>query len=263
VVDEQVADLDVQMTALDDFVTRARSENAQHYDANAEAVASVSNTVEESYGNISQHVKTTFERVRTLGDEMDTDSREAERSLRTAEEQVCAPLSELREEISDSALREYEATGSTPEKVRYEFPTELPATVSHDALIAGMHDAAASSSPTKSIAVFSDILEDAEPVRSPPRFSTASLSAQDPVRNNLLCMSLREVNPNVTATFAFDPSASTMSLPAENVTLPMLKTRATRARRKAVASTAAEGRENAVPELAASTGPKRKSPRLR
>jgi kinesin family protein 11 len=221
----------------------------------------VSDTVENSYGNISQHFKTTFERVSTLGDEMDADSQEAERSLKSAEEQVCVPLTELREEISNWALREYEPTGSTPEKARYEFPTDLPATASHDALIAGMHDAAASSSPSKSIAVFSDILEDTEPIRSPPRFSVASSSAQGSARNNLLSMSLREVNPNVTATFAFDPSASTMSLPPENVTLPLLKARSTRVgRRKAVATV--EGRENVMPELAASTGPKRKSPRL-
>ncbi|CAI4218898.1 unnamed protein product [Parascedosporium putredinis] len=41
--------------------------------------------------------------------------------------------------------------------------------------------------------------------------------------SNPMSMSLREINPNLTSSFSFDPSVSTMSLPAENMTLPMLK----------------------------------------
>ena len=63
--------------------------------------------------------------------------------------------------------------------------------------------------------------------------------------------SLREINPNLTASFAFDPAASTAS--PENVTLPMLK----KSGKRGIPRKGPVGRENMVPDM-----PKRKSPRL-
>jgi kinesin family protein 11 len=255
IIDEQVIDLDVQMQALDHFVAHARSENDQYYDADTEAIQSLFGTVELSYRSMSQHFENTFERARNVGDEMNAETCIAERNISTVKDKICAPLTNLREEVMNSVLREYEPTGDTPRKVQYQFPNDLPKTGSYDIVVASMHDDLSPSKPARSLTIFSDTLEDAEPIRSPTKFS-ASLSVQD---SNSLNMGLWKANPNLTTTFALDPAAKTTSLPAENTTIPTLKMRSTRGRKK---EAEAEGRENIMPDLSASTGPRRKSARL-
>ena len=76
--------------------------------------------------------------------------------------------------------------------------------------------------------------------------SVGSTGSEEP---NPLSMSLREINPNLTASFAFDPAASTTSHP-ENVPLPLPKGSRRQGRKR-------PGRENLILEA-----PRRKSPRL-
>lgn len=273
VVDEQISDFGVQMQALDDFVSRARSENAQHHEAQQAAVRDVASTVEGSYSNIGSHFKSTFDRVKTLGTEMDSETRGAREALGHVEKEVCGPLQELRGDMEGRALREYEPTGKTPVKMEYQYPRELPHTESHEVLLARMNGGTDEGvSPSKKRATTPAVYEDdarhlsispdlRAPAVKPEASDALSINldrpgsrgasadkAGDERERNPMGMSLREINPNVTAPFSFDPAASTMSMP-ENVTLPLLKGR--RKGRKGV------GRENMVPEM-----PKRKSPRL-
>ncbi|KAJ3527580.1 hypothetical protein NM208_g10629 [Fusarium decemcellulare] len=146
VVDEQIKDLDVQMEALDDFVARAKSENGHHHETHAQSVRALSNTVEESFGNISAHFKTTFDRVKNLGEEMELDLGDLEEGLEPLGDQICQPLTNLREDISRAALQEYQPTGETPAKVQYHYPTDLPRTEAHDLIISRIDEAP---TPTK------------------------------------------------------------------------------------------------------------------
>ena len=174
------------------------------------------------------------------------------------DERVVQPLSGLREDVSKAVLREYEPTGETPEKVRYQYRTELPRTEPHEVLIAGLTEA-----PTPSGAVpvvFSDP-DPSEQARSPPPPSGLDLF-RDP-----LSMSLREVNPNLTTgSILFDASASTMSLQADN-TLPLFRRSARQPKKQAVKGRGAvvtmEGRENVPPPAFSQSLSRRKSPRLR
>lgn len=270
-VDGQIEDLDAQMEALDDFVTRARSENASHHDTHSQSVQAMSNTVEQSFGNISAHFKTTFDRVKNLGDEMELDANDLRDGLEPLETQLCQPLANLRDGIASTSLQEYQPTGETPQKVMYTFPTKLPRTEPYDVLISRIDEA----SPTaqaededgmghdESI-VFSDLDANARKMSSPlmqRRPSNASSLDRNP-----LSMSLREVDPNVTTgSIGFDPHVSTMSVPADH-TMPMMK-RSTKAARLGArkGSVAAEGRENLLPlttEVFSQSMSRRKSPRL-
>lgn len=266
------------MQALDDFVSRARSENTQHHDAQTEAVQSVSATVEQSYESIGAHFKTNLERVKVIGSEMESDTKLVRQALGPLEEEVCLPLAELREEIGGAVLREYVPTGETPEKVQYRYPRELPQTESHEVLLARMEDEPIPT-PTKErrteTLVFSDNEEMGPPPSipslSPPQLAriptlAASTSIIPSSRNNgaaqedknPMSMSLREINPNLTSSFVFDPKASTMSLPSENLTLPLLK-RSTRGKGRKKQATTDESKENVTVGLEM---PRRKSPRL-
>ncbi|KAK3341800.1 P-loop containing nucleoside triphosphate hydrolase protein [Lasiosphaeria hispida] len=263
VVDEQMRDLDVQMKDLDEFVSRAKSQNAEHHEQHAGSVRALSGTVEKSFSKISDHFKETFDRIRDVGDEVETGARDVQDGLEPLDEIVCEPLNSLREDIKMTVLQEYEPTGETPEKVQYQYPTELPRTVAHEAILADMRDTPTPSKPASASAVFVDLSYSPSP-RSPPRLSSESGQAE-PTRT-ARAMSLREVNPNVTTgSIMFDPTASTMSVPAANEnTVPLTKrsTRITRLAKKKPISAVASGLENLPPPAFSQSSSRRKSPRL-
>jgi kinesin family member 11 len=276
VVDEQVEDLDVQMEALDDFVARAKSENASQHESHAQSVKAVSNTVDQSFGNISAHFKTSFERVKTLGEDMSSDVNDLHDSLEPLDTQLCQPLANLREDISSTTLQEYQPTGATPQKVQYQYTKSLPRTQRHSLLVSKMDEdetVAGSEGPDASdkehTMVFAD-LDHLKAEESSPRPSTAStgVSSGDKIAP-LSMMSLREVNPNITtnlttSAIAFDPRASPLSIPADH-TMPLFKpsARTTRGVQKPGSlGSLGEGRENQPLSAFSQSVSRRKSPRL-
>ncbi|KAK4153316.1 kinesin-like protein bimC [Chaetomidium leptoderma] len=264
VVEEQIQDLDVQMQDLDDFVSRAKSHNASHHERHVESVQSLNTTVEQSFDNISGHFRETFDRVHNLSDEMDAGAKELEDALEPLDEDICQPLAELREDVQNTELHEYEPTGDTPEKLQYQYPTDLPRTGAHEELLAAMRQ---SPTPYKASPI---VLPDVNltPVRSPSR----------PLSSDTPSPSLREVNPNLnlptttTGQLLFGPSATVLSPPSagkdsNNIAAPLLKPNAiTRTRPSRLSKRVggigalAEGAENLPPVMRSST--RRKSPRL-
>ncbi|KAH6960621.1 hypothetical protein HG530_004277 [Fusarium avenaceum] len=274
VVDEQIKDLDVQMEALDDFVTRAKTENGHHHETQNQSVQALTNTVEESFGNISSHFKSTFDRVKNLGEEMELDLGDLQEGMEPLNDQLCQPLANLREDIASAAIQEYQPTGETPAKVQYHYPTNLPRTEDHDLIISRIDEI---TTPTKgrdsnekdNAMVFADIDSPqkmiSSPARPPPRMSSGGV-----LDHTGPSMSLREVNPNVstnhtTGSINFDPRASIVSMPPER-TLPMFKrtTRVTRSTRKIGGRDPiiSEGGENTLPTALEESLARRKSPRI-
>jgi kinesin family protein 11 len=265
VVDEQTEDLDSQMKALDDFVTRARSENSSHHESHGQCVQALSNAVEQSFGNISAHFKTTFDRVQNLGDEMESDANDLQDGLEPLDAQLCQPLANLREGISATALHEYQPTGETPQKMQYQYPTKLPRTQTRETVLSNMAEEPSLVEEDKESIEKDDTLIFADLGRikqedSPLRSSSANL-----LDKNALSMSLREVNPNVTTgAINFDPRASIMSMPAEH-TMPLFKrsSRVTRSGlKKQSMGMLVEGRENLPLTALEEDMSRRKSPRL-
>ncbi|QPG96151.1 hypothetical protein C2857_003344 [Epichloe festucae Fl1] len=255
VAEEQTDDLDTQMEALDDFVSRARSENASHHDSHNQSLQALSNTVEKSFGNISAHFKTSFERVKNLGEGMELDTSDLRDGLEPLESQLCQPLANLRDGISATSLQEYQPTGDTPQKATYHYPTKLPRTQPHDLIVSTMDDEPASLLSDESIdssMVLPDVGHKSSPVAK--RQSSASTS-------------LREVNPNVTTNLAtgalaFDPRASTISMPPEH-TMPSFRKPTPRlANGIARQPVLMEGRENMLPSTFEQSLSRRRSPRL-
>lgn len=299
VVDEQVEDLGSKMLALDDFVTHARTENTTHHENHGQSVQALSNTIEQSFGNISAHFKSTFDRFKNVGEAMELDTSDMLEALDPLESHLCQPLTNLREGISSTSLHEYQPTGDTPQKAVYQYPTVLPRT---NHLAEGMIDEEDESVPPSPLMVvdrstdpdqtivFADLSpQPQQPApsstkasSSSPRLSSATSAAAAATApssldgcvadNTQLGASLREVNPNLAsnltapANLGFEPRASTMSMPVENVTMPLLK-RGTRTVRSVAGvkrpGVAAQGRENFPPSALAAAGSKRKSPRLK
>ncbi|KAI0151650.1 kinesin-domain-containing protein, partial [Xylariaceae sp. FL1272] len=247
VVDQQMQDLDEQMTSLDDFVTRARSQNAQHDEQHGQSLRNLSATVEDSYAKIGNHFETTCSRVEELGSEMESSVRAAEETLEPLETDLNKPLADLREDINNTVIQEYKPTGDTPQKVSYEFPTELPRTQAHDSLLAKFNG---EPSPSKA-SVFNDadptLAENRSPSRPPTDDEVAPLG--DRARNPM-AMSLRELHPNINDRFGFD-SRSSMTMGADadiaenmDVTMPLLKKSRTSRSKPAKKTLSIDGREN-------------------
>ncbi|KAH6692657.1 kinesin motor domain-containing protein [Plectosphaerella plurivora] len=268
VVDEQLKNLEVQMEALDEFVTRARSENATQHDKQAEYMESLSATVVASFDNISNHFVETFDRVKYLGSEMETLTAQAEQNLEPLDENLREPLGDLRDEIMETKIKEYQPTGDTPMKIQYQYPTDLPRTKPHQRLLADLNGCA---SPSKSDSVPTVLPDLSSPSSSP--LPQVSVSDQSHTIANPLNMSLREVNPNLTSNLTtgsllFESITSSLPDTSDNTEplfkRPLPKLSKTSGRKTHNVLLPLEGRENELPTavFSQSLGPKRKSPRL-
>ena len=208
IVDAQMKDMARQMQTLDDFVTRARSQNERHHESHIKSLQGLASTVNESYSSIGDHFITTHDRVRNAGDDVSAQSKNLQETLPTLSSTIQQPLMNLRDNITETALSEYRSTGETPQKKQYHYPTTLPQTQPHEKLLGKPPQPIALASPTKSPSkgvVYTD---------APATDSSLVQSASPSKESNLT--SLREVSRNVNA-----------SLPRNNsdsVTLNTLKT---------------------------------------
>ncbi|KAI9706699.1 MAG: kinesin motor protein cin8 [Candelina mexicana] len=153
IVDAQMKDMAVQMQALDEFVTRARSQNERHHETHVQSLQGLSGTVRNSYTSIGEHFTSTYSRVRDLGDDMSERSAVLKATLPPLDATLRQPLADLRSNITDAPLKEYIPTGETPQKIQYSYPTTLPRTETHDTLIAKLkrsnQPSSSSTLPTK------------------------------------------------------------------------------------------------------------------
>lgn len=149
-VEAQMAHLDTQLQSLDDIVTRIREQNDTHHAAHTSSLAALSSTVATSYSNIGDHLSSTFERVQSLESEMSMQAENLKETLPAlaADADIRAPLHELRENVANQNLLEYDPTGQTPQRVSYTIPSTLPRTESHETILSRLRDRPATSEST-------------------------------------------------------------------------------------------------------------------
>ena len=195
IVDAQMKDMASQMQALDDFVTRARSENEQHHGSHVKSLQGLASTVRESYMSVGDHFVSTYDRVREVGNDISDQNAALQASLPPLSSSIQQPLAELRANIMDAPLKEYTSTGETPRKTNYQYPTTLPNTNSHDKLLGKQSSHRKSSSRA---IVYTD---------AP---ATENISSHDwtPPSNEVNSASLREVSLNVNASLPRNNSDS-------------------------------------------------------
>lgn len=249
-------DISDQMQALDDFVTRAKSQNGQHHDTHVQSLQTLSSNVKNSYDSIGQHFTVTYERIKDLGEDMVSRTGSIQEALAPLNSDLKDPLSRLRSNITNTLLQEYVPTGETPQKIQYDFPTILPRTEPHETLLAAMRNPGSSATlaDTAMPLVFSDASESM--IRP-----TSSSDASDKSSGGL-----REVSVNIrdavsvpsgesaeSNNHVIDLSASLLKNSISGMRIPQKVT-------KKGSSMVLEGRENAIPIFSQSTG-RRRSPR--
>ena len=126
----------VQMAALDEFVTRARSQNDRHHTNHVESLRGLSNNVNETLTNFEQSLDSTSTTLSNLGRETSTSASSLVWSLEPFTASVRRPLTEIQSNLQSAPLAEYAHTGETPQKKDWTYPTTLPRTEDHESMIA-------------------------------------------------------------------------------------------------------------------------------
>jgi kinesin family protein 11 len=156
IVDDQMAQMDNQLVALDEIVARVKAQNEEHHKAHTSSLAQLAGNVQESYQSIGKHFETSYDRTKAL----DTDMQEHTTSLQEtlpsleADSDIREPLRLMREELTAAQIAEYQATGETPAKTHYAYPNQLPRTEDRESLLDRMRGGTGAikrpASPTKS-----------------------------------------------------------------------------------------------------------------
>lgn len=222
IVDAQMKDMASQMQALDDFVTRARSQNERHHSTHVESLGGLASSVRQSYSSIGDHFVSTYDRVRDIGNDVSNQSAALSASLNPLASTIQQPLSDLRTNVADAHLKEYVPTGETPRKTQYQYPTTLPRTQPHSTLLGRQPPPSPNRSPSKSV-----IYTDAPPASNPSQTTSTS-----PSKDTNLGASLREISLNVNASLIrsnSDTTIATVKADPETVGMgpPPLKRQAT------------------------------------
>ncbi|KAI9732742.1 MAG: kinesin motor protein cin8 [Claussenomyces sp. TS43310] len=279
IVDEQMKGLAFQMQALGSLITRARSQNDQRYDQHNKSLEGLSTAVKASYTNIGYHFNSTYERVKNLGDDISGKHISSQELLASVDDTVRQPLADLRVNISNTSLEDYQPTGETPPKVAYLYPTELPQTGDHEILLAALRGGTISggssaTSPSKPRTI---VFHDAYNNSGGETFSPMDQTSPTRIRT-MMAVGLREIDANVNAgksiTLDGQTSIANNSTTASSLEsllqipnykrsmttsgkLPMLKSG-----KKSAVTFAVEGRENVLPSAFGQSTERRRSPRL-
>ncbi|RKF75430.1 Kinesin-like protein bimC [Golovinomyces cichoracearum] len=139
-VGSQIEEIEKQMCVLEKSINYAKSHNARQYSGHEKTLKSLSNTVTSSFSEIRIHFSSINESMCHLHENMNADWNTALGLLESLDQIVRQPLAHLRETVSGMNLKEYLATGQTPQKVKYDFPTILPQTEDHEAILRAFHN---------------------------------------------------------------------------------------------------------------------------
>lgn len=133
-------DVDLQMRALDEFVTRARSQNEDHYTQFVSNLSGLASTVRDSYTHLGSEVAALQQDTTSFGADVTTQTDALRATLEPLSTATSTPLADLRQSIDAVPLKEYTPTGATPRKREYDYPRALPRTLPHEEIIAQMAD---------------------------------------------------------------------------------------------------------------------------
>jgi kinesin family protein 11 len=138
IVDAQLTEMAAQMAALDEFVTRARSQNDRHHMQHIQSLQTMSSSVNETFTQLQQEFVTTTTSTEEFKADLNVHTSDVAASLTNLDQEIREPLSNLNSTVQSSQLADYMSTGETPQKREWEIPSTLPRTEPHERLIARM-----------------------------------------------------------------------------------------------------------------------------
>ncbi|KKY15694.1 putative kinesin family protein [Phaeomoniella chlamydospora] len=129
IVDAQIKDMAVQMAALDEFVTRARSQNGEQHEIRARGLELLSENVRAMHKKISTQFKTSSERMEGFGTCASEDTTKVRDGISPFISSILDSITTLRTDMESTTMAEYVSTGQTPQKRDWTYPNTLPKTI--------------------------------------------------------------------------------------------------------------------------------------
>ncbi|EXJ96351.1 kinesin family member 11 [Capronia coronata CBS 617.96] len=136
IVDAQLTQMATQMAALDEFVTRARSQNESHHAERVNGLKKVVGHAQEGFADLGNQLATRTGELELLDSDLKFQTAELDGLSSSLHDGTRPLLRDLTEEISTAGLMDYVPTGHTPQKREWNYPTTLPRTENHDSIIA-------------------------------------------------------------------------------------------------------------------------------
>ncbi|TGZ83811.1 kinesin-domain-containing protein [Ascodesmis nigricans] len=134
-VASQTDSIALQLSALDDFVTRARQQNEEHHKTFTSLFSTLSSTATSSFNANSNLIENSSSDLNTFRTETSTIPPQLDTLREKFTSHTQERLGEMQEKIDETSLKEYEPTGHTPKKRKYPFDTFLPRTAPHDEIL--------------------------------------------------------------------------------------------------------------------------------
>ena len=126
----------VQMAALDEFVTRARSQNDRNHTIHAESRRDLSGNTHQTFATLTQVLDSTSDNLSAFGTNNSSDLSSLQDNIGPLTEVVHQSLAQLQNNVQGAPLRDYVHTGETPQKKDWTYPTTLPQTEDHESMLA-------------------------------------------------------------------------------------------------------------------------------
>ena len=137
IVDDQMAQMDGQLLALDEITSRVRAQNEEQHKTHTTTLGQLARDVKQSYQSIGERFEISYDRTKTLDSDIQERADALTQTLPQLREagDIQQSLRQLREDSGAAQITEYTITGETPAKVQYAYPTTLPRTQDHDTLL--------------------------------------------------------------------------------------------------------------------------------
>ncbi|RMZ91683.1 hypothetical protein DV736_g1099, partial [Chaetothyriales sp. CBS 134916] len=136
IVDAQLGRMATQMSALDEFVTRARAQNDQMREDHKSGLLQLSVQVAQLHASISDSLDARHSELEKVNEDTQATTDEMGAVATGLVNTVSEPLASLREGMYKTGLQDYIPTGETPEKRDWTYPMNLPETAKHQSIIA-------------------------------------------------------------------------------------------------------------------------------
>ena len=125
-----------QMSALDEFVTRARSQNDAGHDDHLAGLLQLQLQTGQIHTELGQAIEERKSGLKTFDESEHSHRSEQTEAVSDLDRHVRSALEALSAEFGDSGPKDYVPTGQTPQKRDWQYPTELPQTAAHESIIA-------------------------------------------------------------------------------------------------------------------------------
>jgi kinesin family member 11 len=126
----------VQMSALDEFVTRARTQNEQSHQQHLDSMRQYHTEVTQLQSDITSSIDQRTAGLQTYHAETTSNTNSLSETVTTFTAEAEEALQTMRTHVQETSLTDYTPTGQTPQKRDWSYPKDLPSTAPHATIIA-------------------------------------------------------------------------------------------------------------------------------